>query len=286
MPEQKQREPAPQEALDQIGDTASLIVLNIKSNAARCMLEGTRYLITFRAYETWELAPGEIVEIAPRKKWMLNGHPFISGEIRSRRIDVPALGLEPLALEPMGDWDPAKEYWRDESEPMAEWAQIVAGAGPRPMFEMAQIIPGDDPKTDGPILAAIDRAHSGDLDGASEILNDLLEADFRCLDAYCHLGNFHFEDRPEVALNFYQIGMGIGALSLPEKLNCVLPWLMVDNRPFLRCIHGAGLCLWRLKRFDEAKETFERLLWLNPPDHLGVRFVVDEVAAHKIWRSE
>jgi tetratricopeptide (TPR) repeat protein len=286
MSEQKQREPAPQETLDQIGDVASLIVLNIKSRVARCMLEGTGYLITFRSSETWDLEPGQIIEVATRKAWMFKGHPYLSGEVRSKRIDVAALGLEPLALEPMGDWDPAKEYWLAEDEPMVDWEQIIAGAGPRPMFEMEQIIPGDDPETEGPILAAIDLAQGGDPEGASEILYGLLEADLRCLDAYCHLGNLHFDNRPEMALDHYRIGMGIGELSLPEKFNGVLHWGFIDNRPFLRCVHGAGLCLWRLKRFDEAKDVFERLLWMSPADQLGVRFVVDEVAAHKIWQPD
>lgn len=51
----------------------------------------------------------------------------------------------------------------------------------------------------------------------------------------------------------------------------------INNRPFLRCMHGYGLCLWRLCRFEEAACIFDGMLWLNPSDNQGVRFVIDQV---------
>jgi cytochrome c-type biogenesis protein CcmH/NrfG len=46
------------------------------------------------------------------------------------------------------------------------------------------------------------------------------------------------------------------------------------------------LALWRAGRFDEALAVFERMLWLNPTDNQGVRFVLDEVRAGAPWRDE
>ena len=74
-----------------------------------------------------------------------------------------------------------------------------------------------------------------------------------------------FDSWPEKAIIHYNIGMKRGHLSLPEDFNGVLLWSLIDNRPFLRCMHGYGLCLWKLKRFKEAEKVFERILWLNPP---------------------
>jgi len=34
--------------------------------------------------------------------------------------------------------------------------------------------------------------------------------------------------------------------------NGVLLWGHIDNRQFLRCIHGYGLCLCKLEHFEEA----------------------------------
>jgi hypothetical protein len=50
-------------------------------------------------------------------------------------------------------------------------------------------------------------------------------------------------------------------------------------------MHGFGLCLWRLGRFEEAGHLFERMLWLNPSDNQGVRFLIDTVEAGVAWQS-
>jgi hypothetical protein len=50
-------------------------------------------------------------------------------------------------------------------------------------------------------------------------------------------------------------------------------------------LHGFGLCLWRLGRFEEAERVFERMLWLNPADDLEVRFVIAEVRSKTAWED-
>ena len=65
----------------------------------------------------------------------------------------------------------------------------------------------------------------------------------------------------------------------------VLPWGLIDNRPYLRCLHGYGLCLWKFKRFDEAAAVFSRMLWMNPSDNQGARFNLFEVRARTAWED-
>ena len=74
-------------------------------------------------------------------------------------------------------------------------------------------------------------------------------------------------------------------VSLPPGFDGILSWGMVDNRPFLRCLHGYGLSLWKLGRADEAKRSFERQLAFNPPDNQGVRFLLEELKAGKPWEE-
>ena len=50
-------------------------------------------------------------------------------------------------------------------------------------------------------------------------------------------------------------------------------------------MHGYGLCLWRLGRFDEAEHIFQRMLWLNPSDNQGVRFLMDAVKEKTSWED-
>ena len=112
---------------------------------------------------------------------------------------------------------------------------------------------------------------------------ELCEADLRCLDAHAHLGNLAFDTWAEVAIRHYEVGVRIGELSLGRDLDGLLPWGHIDNRPFLRCMHGFGLCLWWLGRFEEAERVFQRMLWLNPSDNQGVRLLIDDVGAKAVW---
>jgi tetratricopeptide (TPR) repeat protein len=200
-------------------------------------------------------------------------------------IDVSALGLTPLALRDMGEWDPAEEYWGEEDEPRDAWEQAIIAHGKRRRFEMEQVIPGADPEDfdSDPIIEAAERKDAGDYAGARAILMELLAEDLRCLDAHAHLGNIEFDDRPDRALRHYEIGAAIGELSLGPTFRDALPWGLIDNRPYLRCLHGKGLCLWRLGRVQDATAVFHKLLWLNPSDNQGARFNLAAVEDGKTW---
>jgi len=264
-----------------------LVALSVKERAARCRLLGSDRVITLRASRLWEAVPGAIVTVKPRKQWRYAGHPYLSGEIQSTRIEAAALDLLPLGLEDMGMWDPKEEYWGEEDEPIEEWAKPIIARGPRPMFEMEKVLPGEDPDDpfNDPITQSNDLKDAGERAEAVKILMELCQADLRCLDAHSHLGNFVFDHRPQDAIRHYEVGLRIGELSLGNDFTSVLPWGLIDNRPFLRCMHGYGLCLWRLGRFGEAERVFDRMLWLNPSDNQGVRFLIDEVKAKTAWED-
>ena len=94
-----------------LSGVVELIVLSVKERVARCRLLGSDRVITLRPNRVWELIPGEIITVKPRKRWSYAGHPYLSGEIESSRLDVSALGLIPLQLKEVGIWDPKKHYW-------------------------------------------------------------------------------------------------------------------------------------------------------------------------------
>lgn len=181
-------------------------------------------------------------------------------------------------------WDPKDHYWGEPDEPIEEWAKPIIRRGPRPEYEMERVLPGEDP--DGPdtdpILEAVELKETGDFQGANRKLMNLLAVDLGCLDAHAHLGNFAFDHFPEKAIRHYEAGFRIGELSLGEDFNGVLHWGNIDNRPFLRCMHGYGLCLSRLGRIEEAEKIFARMLWLNPSDNQGVRFLLAEIKEKKV----
>jgi len=118
----------------------------VRGGAFRCRLLGSGRVITLRASDLWEVVPGAIATVMPRKQWRYAGHPYISGELQATRIDVKALNLVPLALCGMGIWDPEEAYWGEEDDPIEEWAKPIIAWGPRPLFEMEQVLPGENPQ--------------------------------------------------------------------------------------------------------------------------------------------
>ena len=283
----KRQHKATSEDLD-LDRPVDLIVLSVTQRVARCRIPGTERMIMLRASRVWDVVPGEIVTVKPSKQWSYAGHPYLSGKIESTRIDISALGLAPLSTDKMGLWDPEKHYWGEAHDPIEEWVKPIIAQGHRPEFVMEQVLPGfdpDDPFSD-PISESNDLKDAGQPEEALKLLMDLCESDLRCLDAHAHLGNFAFDLFLEIALRHYEMGYCIGEWSLGKDFDGLLQWGRVNNRPFLRCMHGYGLCLWRLGRFDEAERIFERMLRLNPSDNQGVRFLIGDVRSRKAWKAD
>ncbi len=267
------------------GERIELVVLMPKRRRAHCRVLGTDSEVILQSCDASSMAPGEILTVRIDEHTRRGAQRYVSGEVDDRRIDAAALGPEPLELRDQCTWDPAKDFWVGRGEPLEDWAKQVLAGGPRPSYEMEQIVPGIvwEDWMDDPINDAIARFEAGSVVRARQMLVDLLAQDLRCLDAHAHLGNFAFEQDVELALRHYELGVRIGELSLGAGFDGVLPWDRIDNRPFLRCMHGLGLCLWRSERFEEAGVVFERLLWLNPMDHLCIRIILPQVQAGLRW---
>lgn len=267
-----------------VGQPLDLVVLACKSNALRCRLLGSDREITLRTAVRDEF-PGAIITVMPAKQWTHARHPYLSGDIVGIRSDVVALGLQPLSLHERGEWDPAREYWAEDGAPIEEWAKTIISHGRRPMFEMEQVLPGVDPENfdSDPIVEAGELHEAGDSHGAYQILMKLLGKDLRCLAAHAHLGRIEFDRNPKLAMRHYETGTAIGALSLGLEFDGVLAWGLTDNRPFLRCLNGTGLCAWRLDDRPGATAVFEKMRWLNPADNQGARSRLADLADGRPW---
>ncbi len=273
-----------------IGEPIELVALAVKTAAIRCRVVSTDQPITFRKVRN-EIE-GEILTIIPSKVWRHRKTHYMTGEIQSKRIDIPALDLEPLPLNEMWVWDPKEEYWGEQDDPLNRYFKSIIDFGVRESYEMDQIIPFQDPEDfdSDPILEAADFFEYGNHVEAFKIMEKILTTDLRCLDAHAHLGNWEFNSTREPyqwiidkAKRHYEVGFNIGELSLGKGFNGVLPWGRINNRPFLRCMHGYGLSLWRLGLSEETRKVFERMLWLNPTDNQGIRFLLAGIDDGKTW---
>jgi tetratricopeptide (TPR) repeat protein len=107
-------------------------------------------------------------------------------------------------------------------------------------------------------------------------------------DAWVHVGNRRFEEeRVAEALPLYERGQAAAEeRTIGDPARYPAPfWLDVDSRPFMRALHGRGLCLWRLGRTDEARQVFARMLELNPNDNQGVRFLLHDLDEGLSWEE-
>jgi hypothetical protein len=268
------------------GDAA---VLKVNQQSARVRILGEQGQLTFRSGDISGMVPvvpGHLVTLVVERRWSWRGDAYASGRIENPRIDVGKLGLVPLpltggALEDVASY--SEPYRRpDPYAPL--WKQLTAK--PRPAYEFDRIAWGALPglsADENPTCDAAELMEAGDDEGAREILMEALGADLRCLDAHAHLGNLVFDRSPERAIVHYELGMRIGELSLPPGFDGLLVWGQLYNRPFLRCLHGYGLCLWRLGNFAEATRVFERLLALNPNDNQGARFCWEYARQGRSW---
>lgn len=258
-------------------------VLSCGTNCARVRVLATREELTVRARDLWHVMPGHVVTLALERRWRHRGQLYAVGDMLATRIDAQALELPRLQLHErppvaMDDADHA------ETDTLRElMARIAASA--RSTYEMEQVLPAVGSSND-PILESIERKKRGDRRGAVHLLMEALRCDLRCLDAHMHLGNSEFPAYPEHARLHYQIGVAIGDHALGPEFSGALPWSYLDNRPFLGCLHGLGLSLWRLGHMEEAARMFERLLWLNPTDEQGAGRRWVAVQAGEAWDEE
>lgn len=233
----------------------------------------TRQLL--EAYRRWCGAAPLALELTTRATWT---YPRLAPV----RFDIQS----PLALQPQGDWDPADEYWGEAGDEVpALWEEVVA-AGKRPSFEMEQILPGVDPDDwDGdPIVDAAELHRAGRHRDAVALLEGLVAIDARCVDAWGHLGLIAFDTHgPGPARDLYETGVAIAERSLPDGFGGVLSWGWVDNRPFLRCLHGLGLCAWRQRRWEEAEAIFTARVWLDPTSSFSAVACLDSVRRRRRW---
>ena len=248
----------------------------LKCNGASVRIRPTNgeapFTLRCSGSEAMRVAPAQCIEVTLARRWSWRGDSYAGGKIERAWTDIRALGLEPLKLEDFGRYE----------------LDGTALPGPRHAFEFEAAAAGegigvdaDDPEacliSEAVELAADCR------DDARDILMRALLADPRCIDAHAHLGNWAFEHLPKHSIVHYEIGVAIGELSLGPEFAAMLPWGLLNNRPFLRALQGYGLCLWRLGQPERARGVFERILSLNPPDEQGVRFCLDDVASGQPW---
>ena len=290
-----EKNPYTPESIIDLERPVDLVALSVGPSAVRCRLLDTAQTVTVRlTRQPFDpIIPGELIRVRPLKTWRYARNLYLSAELISTRVDIQVLGLIPLGLTKVGQWDPKTDMLNDHGNTVTKPSALssiehqIYKAGPRDEYEFEQVLPGSDPDNpdNDPIIDAVDLANGGNVPAARKQLMTLLAADLRCLDAHAHLGNLRFDTFPEAALRHYRMGKSIGELSLPPGFRDSCLGDGSTTAPIFAASMAMGLCLWRLKQHDEAIAIFEHMLWLNPMDNQGARFNRNGLLAGQTWEE-
>lgn len=95
------------------------------------------------------------------------------------------------------------------------------------------------------------------------------------IDVHAHLAFIFLEQaKPKKALEAALAGLGLSNRLIPEGFTGKIEWGHLDNRPFLRALHGAVLACIRLRRHGDAIALLEKTLAYNSTDNQGLRFLL------------
>ena len=125
-----------------------------------------------------------------------------------------------------------------------------------------------------------DSYENGNLDEAERVFKAVLAEMPDHLDAIHHLAMV-LSDRylSEQARDLWEQADRIARKVFPQDFDTGkdrLEWGWLENRPFLRCLHGLALVRYEEGRTEDALRLFQELLPLNPNDNQGVRAIAQE----------
>lgn len=246
-----------------VGRALSVVALGRTQDALRCrVLGGSGTFLLRPGLSVVSPVEGEVftLEVGLRRRI---GHSFlVEGTLAAPRLDMAALGLEPLVV----------------AERENEVCEIE---------EILPPLPGEDRGSRSALAEISQLWEAGDLDVAAALAGDLLARDLRCISAHVVLGALYargpFEQRwTERALRHFRVARAIGDLSVSVEHEGRLPWGLVGNRSYLESLYGGGLCLWRIGQTEAAIRVLSRLERLDPTDHFDVEELIVDLRESRI----
>lgn len=252
------------------GEAIDLVALGEGAETLRCAAVGRPLRLVVRpGLSVVRPVAGELFTIEVGRRWRAGRSWILQGSLLDARLDLAALGLEPLGLRlvvrrPL-EWELERLSSTSRSDGerrCGEGRERGASVWPPTLDQLGR------ESVSSP--AEIEELwEAGELDVAVALAGDLLVRDLRCLEAHALLGAF-FLDGPlerrwtERALRHFRVGAAIAELTAGPDLDGRLPWRLPGNRGYLRCLAGLGRALGRLGEDGEAARVGELLDRLAP----------------------
>ena len=114
----------------------------------------------------------------------------------------------------------------------------------------------------------------GDRRSALKLFRAALKVDPQHADAHNHIGIVSLESRKlKDAERHFRAAIEGGQRHL-EYEGAMVPWAVIENRPYLRGLANLALVLAEQKKWSEALAIHRQMPKLNPGDNQGVRFLI------------
>lgn len=108
-------------------------------------------------------------------------------------------------------------------------------------------------------------------------LKKILAEDPQFIDAYNSLGFLEMDaGKYDKAMTILRQAFEIGNNLIPHDFDGKIMWGFLDNRPFLRSMHGLGVCYLKTGDMTKANDLFAKMLKYNPNDNQGIRALAIE----------
>lgn len=220
-----------------------------------------------------------------QKEWDYKNHQYISGEVIKSEFIESNISIDGLDYESSGIWNPYEMFGDDAKEFFSDYIN----EGFRESFCFHDYSGyGFYEKDEDPVSDAWDYSDMGDIKKTYTILTKLLEDYPQCIDALVHIGHIHFDSKYklEIAYHNYHTAILIAEKKFTSKIyDGIFLWSNLDNRPYLRALHGKCLASWKLENFSEALILAKQLYRMNPPDNLGARFLIEKIENKVKWED-
>jgi hypothetical protein len=114
----------------------------------------------------------------------------------------------------------------------------------------------------------------GDRRSALKYFRRALKLDSQHADAHNHLGIASLDARRLKDAEQHFRAAVDGGEHRVERDGALVPWGIIENRPYLRALGNLALVLVEQRKWPEALAIHQRILDLNPDDNQGVRYLV------------
>ena len=113
---------------------------------------------------------------------------------------------------------------------------------------------------------------------AEEAFLGVLTSNPEHVDALNGLGTVYFhEKRLDEATKLFERALESGLKFFGGKMPDHVDWEAPHDRALLRTLHGTALTVYRKGDTELAKIKFEEMLKLDPDDHTGGKFMLDDI---------